>query len=110
MLRSESTQVRSLDHRSLGRREGVHHHEFRLGIDRAVDHVTRLVGTLTGASPRTGENGRFNPKSFFLPSASFDTRRLSSDWESTRLKIELSPVQIREAALHSRFKCLRSCA
>ncbi len=25
-------------------------------------------------------------------------RRLSSDWESTRLKIELSPVQIREAA------------
>ena len=24
--------------------------------------------------------------------------RLSSDWESTRLKIELSPVQIREAA------------
>jgi hypothetical protein len=25
--------------------------------------------------------------------------RLSSDWESTRLKIELSPVQIREAAL-----------
>ena len=25
-------------------------------------------------------------------------RRLSSDWESTRLKIELSPVQIGEAA------------
>ncbi len=32
--------------------------------------------------------------------------RLSSDWESTRLKIELSPVQIREAALVSEFKCL----
>ena len=30
-------------------------------------------------------------------------RRLSSDWESTRLKIELSPVQIREAALKLRF-------
>jgi hypothetical protein len=29
--------------------------------------------------------------------------RLSSDWESTRLKIELSPVQIREAA----FSCER---
>ena len=27
-----------------------------------------------------------------------DASRLSSDWESTRLKIELSPVQIREAA------------
>ncbi len=38
-------------------------------------------------------------KSFFLPSSSLDMRRLSSDWESTRLKIELSPVQIREAAL-----------
>ena len=35
-------------------------------------------------------------------------RRLSSDWESTRLKIELSPVQIREAALYSQFKCLRA--
>ncbi len=36
----------------------------------------------------------------------FDTsaRRLSSDWESTRLKIELSPVQIREAA----YFCWRS--
>ncbi len=31
------------------------------------------------------------------------TRRLSSDWESTRLKIELSPVQIREAAFHFCF-------
>jgi hypothetical protein len=30
--------------------------------------------------------------------------RLSSDWESTRLKIELSPVQIGEAA----FSCERS--
>lgn len=30
-------------------------------------------------------------------------RRLSSDWESTRLKIELSPVQIREAALLNYF-------
>ncbi len=32
-------------------------------------------------------------------------RRLSSDWESTRLKIELSPVQIGEAALYSQFTC-----
>ena len=40
----------------------------------------------------------------------WSTRRLSSDWESTRLKIELSPVQIREAALDSEFKCLRCCA
>ncbi len=38
------------------------------------------------------------PKSFFLRFASFRSRRLSSDWESTRLKIALSPVQIREAA------------
>jgi hypothetical protein len=39
-----------------------------------------------------------NSKSFFPWSASLCMRRLSSDWESTRLKIELSPVQIREAA------------
>ena len=37
-------------------------------------------------------------KSFFRRSASVRAGRLSSDWESTRLKIELSPVQIREAA------------
>ena len=35
----------------------------------------------------------------FLSASAFDsTSRLSSDWESTRLKIELSPVQIGEAA------------
>ena len=37
-------------------------------------------------------------KSFFMPSTDDELGRLSSDWESTRLKIELSPVQIREAA------------
>src|SRR5699024_9950393 len=37
-------------------------------------------------------------KCFFPRSPSIGVSRLSSDWESTRLKIELSPVQIREAA------------
>ncbi len=32
-----------------------------------------------------------------------DASRLSSDWESARLKIELSPVQIGEAASYSAF-------
>ena len=35
-------------------------------------------------------------------------RRLSSDWESTRLKIELSPVQIREAAYSEATNGVRS--
>ena len=35
---------------------------------------------------------------FFTLVIDWSARRLSSDWESTRLKIELSPVQIREAA------------
>ncbi len=50
------------------------------------------------------QNLRPLSKPFFQSSASFKTRRLSSDWESTRLKIELSPVQIREAA-YSEFTC-----
>lgn len=41
-------------------------------------------------------------KSFFIRSTDVRVSRLSSDWESTRLKIELSPVQIREAAFLSR--------
>ncbi len=37
-------------------------------------------------------------------------RRLSSDWESTRLKIELSPVQIREAAYSYGSLCINRTA
>ena len=43
-------------------------------------------------------------KSFFVRSTEVRTRRLSSDWESTRLKIELSPVRIREAAFLLRVR------
>ena len=37
---------------------------------------------------------------------SIGLRRLSSDWESTQLKIELSPVQIGEAAYFSGIETL----
>ena len=61
-----------------------------------------------GARPDSGDGAGSGSESgpsgietlFDILSVNRDTRRLSSDWESTRLKIELSPVQIGEAAFH----------
>lgn len=60
--------------------------------------MTGYFGESYGTRPKSVGSTRLS-KSFLGRSSSLRTGRLSSDWESTRLKIELSPVQIREAAL-----------
>ncbi len=64
-----------------------------------VDGAERVLPKRGRHAGRSRSTSARNSKWFFLPcGVDSNARRLSSDWESTRLKIELSPVQIREAA------------
>ena len=64
------------------------------------------AGAGGGARPDSGDGAGSGSESdpsgietlFYILSVDQNACRLSSDWESTRLKIELSPVQIGEAA------------